>query len=95
MKRFAAAVALLVALVSCQMDVTTEEKRWRNLEREEVLVQTGYSTMVHAKKECPALAEGKGEVKVYTVRQGRLVDANGLFFGSERERQPLCEKCVK
>lgn len=95
MKRFAAAVAIVAALASCVMDVTPDEKRWRKLEGDTVLVVTGYSTLVHANKECPDLAKAKGEVKTCTVKHGRLVDANGIFVGSERERQPLCPSCVR
>ena len=95
MLRIAAAVAIVAALASCVMDVTPDERRWRSLEGETVLIVTGYSNLVHAKKDCPDLATAKGEVKIYTVKGGRLTDASGNFFGSERERQPLCPSCVK
>ena len=94
MKRAAAAVFLL-GLAACVRDVTPEDRKWRSLEGETVLIVTGYSNMVHAKKDCPDLAQAKGEIKLYTVKGGRLTDANGNFFGSERERQPLCPSCVK
>ena len=94
MKRIAA-VLLLAGLGACVMDVTPEDRKWRSLEGETVLIVTGYSTMVHAKKDCPDLANAKGEVKIYTVKGGRITDASGNFFGSERERQPLCASCVK
>lgn len=94
MKRFAA-ILVVLGLAACVMDVTPEDRKWRSLENETVLLVTGYSTMLHAKKDCPDLAAAKGEVKIFTVKGGRLTDANGNFFGSERERQPLCASCVK
>ena len=90
-----AALLLVLGLAACVMDVTPEDRKWRSLENETVLVVSGYSNMVHASKECPALAQPKGEIKIYTVKGGRLTDANGNFFGTERERQPLCPSCVK
>ncbi len=95
MLRVASIVVALLGLVSCVMDVTPGEKRWRSLEGETVLIVTGYNNLVHGKKDCPDLAQAKGEIKVYTVKGGRLTDASGNFFGSPSERQPLCPSCVK
>jgi len=94
MKR-AAAILVVLGLAACSMDVTQDDRRWRSLEGETVLIVTGYSTLVHAKKDCPDLAQAKGAVNIYTVKGGRMVDASGNFFGSERERLPLCASCVK
>ena len=95
MKHVATAALMVLGLLSCVMDVTPDERRWRSIEGDTVLIVTGYSNMVHGKKDCPDLATAKGEVKIYTVKGGRLTDAAGNFFGSERERQPLCSSCVK
>lgn len=95
MVRIASHAVVILGLISCVMDVTPDEKRWRSLEGETVLIVTGYNNLVHGKKDCPDLAQAKGEIKVYTVKGGRLKDASGTFFGSERERQPLCPSCVK
>jgi len=94
MFRLASSAVVILGLVSCVMDVTPDEKRWRSLEGETVLIVTGYNNLVHGKKDCPDLAQAKGEIKVYTVKGGRLKDAAGGFLGSEAERQPLCP-CVK
>ena len=95
MKRLALASLAILTLAACVMDVTPDERRWRSLEGETVLIVSSYSNMVHAKKDCPDLAQAKGEIKLYTVKDRRLTDASGNFFGSERERQPLCPSCVK
>lgn len=93
--RLLAALVVVLGLAACVFDVTPEDRKWRSLEGQKVLVVTGYATMVHANKECPDLAQAKGTVNLYTVKGGRLTDANGTFFGTERERQPLCPSCVK
>ncbi len=95
MKRLALASLAILGLAACVTDVTPDERRWKSLEGETVIIVTGFSNMVHANKTCPDLAQAKGEIKVYTVKGGRLTDANGNFFGSERERQPLCPSCVR
>jgi hypothetical protein len=95
MKRLAFAALGILGLAACHMDVTPDDRRWRSLEGESVVVVTGYSTLVHARKDCPDLAQAKGEIRVCTVKDGRLMDPSGNFVGSPRERQPLCPSCVK
>jgi len=85
----------LALLVGCQMDTTPEEKRWSALNGETVFVVHGYSEIIHGNKACGDLANAKGEVRQYKVKSGRLVDEQGLYAGSPREKLPLCNKCVK
>ena len=85
----------LVALAACQWDVTPDEKRWTSLNGEEVYVVAGHSQVVHGNKACPEVANPKGDVRKLRVKGARLVDENGIYFGSEREKLPLCSSCVK
>jgi hypothetical protein len=85
----------LLAVGGCNpYNVTPDEKRWSSLSGDEVYVVSGQSMIVHANKACPGLANPKGDVLKATVKSGRLVDANGLFLNSEREKPPLCPQCV-
>jgi hypothetical protein len=95
MNRIPRALFLIAALAACHHDVTDDDRRWSHLDGKQVYVVTGYSTMVHGNKDCPALAQSKGELRECRVENGRLVDSNGLFVGSPRERQPLCEQCIR
>jgi hypothetical protein len=85
----------LLLIAGCQMDTTPEEKRWSALSGETVYVVHGYSEIVHGNSACPDVQNAKGEVKKYTVKSGRMVDEQGLYAGSPREKLPLCNKCVK
>ena len=89
-------LALALLLGGCgQFDVTPDEKRWSSLNGETVFVVKGATPVVHAKGECPEVQNPKGDVLKATVRGGRLVDANGLYLNSEREKPPLCPLCVR
>jgi hypothetical protein len=92
--RRVAAIALLL-LAGCQIDTTPEEKRWSSLEGAKVFVVSGYSEMVHGSQNCQDLQAAQGKVQLYRVSGGRLVDDQGLFAGSPREKPPLCNKCVR
>lgn len=87
--------AALLVLAGCQFDSTPDQKRWTSLNGEEVYVVSGYSQTVHANKACPELANPKGEIVPCRVKSGRLMKADGTFFGSEREKPPLCPSCVR
>jgi len=86
----------LLALAGCNpMNVTPDEKRWSSLSGDPVYVVSGHKMIVHANQACPELANPKGDVIPCVVKGGRLVDANGLFLNSEREKPPLCPQCVR
>ena len=92
-QRLLAAALLLVA--GCQIDSTPDQKRWSSLNGEDVLVLTTPSPSVHANRACPELQGGKGEIVPCRVKSGRLLKADGTYFGSEREILPLCPSCVR
>lgn len=86
----------LLALAACNpLNVTPDEKRWASLKGDEVYVVKGTSTIVHANPACPELREPKGDVVTAKVSGNRIVDANGVFLNSEREKPPLCPHCVR
>jgi hypothetical protein len=85
----------LLLLTACQIDTTPEEKRWSDLEGSRVFLVSGYSETIHGNQACPDLQTAQGKVQMYRVKDGRLVDDQGLFAGSPREKPPVCNKCVK
>jgi hypothetical protein len=93
MKRLLAAA--LLALAGCQIDSTPDQKRWSSHNGDDVLVLNGYTQMVHANRACPELQGAKGEIVPCRVKSGRLLKADGTYFGSEREQLPLCPSCVR
>ena len=85
----------LLVLAGCTMNVTTDEKRWASLKGDTVYVVKGYSTTIHANPACPELANPKGDVLTCKISGDRVVDPNGLYLNSEREKPPLCHQCVR
>ena len=77
-----------------------EARRERREDREnrlpdEVYVVKGYSTLIHANTACPDLVNPKGDVITCKIKGDRVVDSNGIFLNSEREKPPLCPQCVR
>ena len=86
----------LLALAACNpMNVTPDEKRWASLKGDEVYVVQTPSTIIHANPACPDLRNPKGDVIKAKISGDRVVDANGVFLNSEREKPPLCPHCVR
>jgi hypothetical protein len=86
----------LLILAGCNpYNVTTDEKRWASIKGDEVYVVKGQSMLIHANPACPELQNPKGEVIKGKVSGDRVVDANGIFLNSEREKPPLCPQCVR
>ena len=86
----------LLFLAACtQMNVTTDEKRWASLRGDVVYVVRTPSTIIHGNPACPDLQNPKGDVLKCKVSGDRVVDANGIYLNSEREKPPLCPHCVR
>ena len=86
----------LLILGGCNpLNVTPDEKRWASLRGDEVYVVKGYSTLIHANTACPDLVNPKGDVITCKIKGDRVVDSNGIFLNSEREKPPLCPQCVR
>jgi hypothetical protein len=89
------ALGLLILAACNPMNVTPDEKRWASLKGDEVYVVQGHSTMVHGNPACPELRNPKGDVLKCKISGNRVVDANGVYLNSEREKPPLCPHCVR
>lgn len=87
---------LLLALAGCNpYNVTPDEKRWASLKGEKVYVVKAHTPIVHANSECPEVQRPAGPVIMAKVSGDRLVDSQGLYLNSEREKPPLCPLCVR
>ena len=89
------AVALLILAGCNPYNVTTDEKRWASIKGDQVYVVKGYSLLIHANTACPDLQNPKGDVITCKISGDRVVDSNGIFLNSEREKPPLCPQCVR
>ena len=81
------ALALLILAGCNPYNVTTDEKRWASIKGDEVYVVKNYTTLIHANPSCPEI---KGDVLKCRIVGNRVVDSNGVYLNSEREKPPLC-----
>jgi hypothetical protein len=95
MKTIAFGLLLVLGLAACEHAASTDEKRWRHLNNDEVYLMKGYEKVVHANPECPSLQSAKGQVIKCKVKSGRLMDESGIYQNGPDERLPLCSSCVR
>jgi len=92
MKRIAIGVLLAFIVPAC-MPKTQDEARWDHLDGRTVILMDGYERVVHSNEECPQLKSARGTPKKCRVKDGRLIDENGVYQNGPETRFALCS-CV-
>jgi hypothetical protein len=92
MKRIAVGVVLAFIVPGC-MHKTQNEARWDHLDGKTVILMDGYERVVHSSEECPQLKSARGTPKRCRVKDGRLIDENGIYQNGPETRFALCS-CV-
>jgi len=93
MKRIAVGILLAFIVPAC-MYKTQNEARWDHLDGRTVILMDGYERIVHSNEECPQLKSARGTPKRCRVRDGRLIDENGVYQNGPETRFALCS-CVE
>jgi hypothetical protein len=92
MKRIAIGVLMALIVPAC-MHKTQNEARWDHLDGRMVILMDGYERVVHSSEECPQLKSARGTPKRCRVKDGRLIDENGVYQNGPETRFALCS-CV-
>ena len=93
MKRLLAAFAIALLIPAC-MHKSQTEKRWDHLDGKTVILMDGYEKIVHSSTDCEKLKSARGTAVTCKVKDGRLIDENGLYKHGPEVWFPLCS-CVK